>query len=85
MRLHLQPFLAPSGGQHEGAEGLDDGGAVGWRCSAELSAQPRRHGHQPVRVCALGGLEYLTAEFGLHSQRIDEKRSANKRGPQGNR
>lgn len=29
--------------------------------------------------------EYLTAEFGLHSQRIDEKRSANKRGPQGNR
>ena len=29
--------------------------------------------------------EYLLAEFGLHSQRIDEKRSANKRGPQGNR
>jgi hypothetical protein len=29
--------------------------------------------------------EFLTVEFGLHSQRIDEKRSANKRGPQGNR
>jgi hypothetical protein len=29
--------------------------------------------------------EFLTAEFGLHSQRIDEKRSANRRGPQGNR
>lgn len=29
--------------------------------------------------------EYLEAEFGIHSQRIDEKRSANKRGPQGNR
>ena len=28
---------------------------------------------------------FLSAEFGLHSQRIDEKRSANKRGPQGNR
>ncbi len=28
---------------------------------------------------------YLSAEFGLHAQRIDEKRSANKRGPQGNR
>lgn len=29
--------------------------------------------------------EYLEAEFGIYSQRIDEKRSANKRGPQGNR
>ena len=29
--------------------------------------------------------QFLTAEFGLHSQRIDEKRSANKRGPHGNR
>ena len=29
--------------------------------------------------------QFLTAEFGLHSKRIDEKRSANKRGPQGNR
>lgn len=29
--------------------------------------------------------QFLTAEFGLHSQRIDEKRSTNKRGPQGNR
>lgn len=29
--------------------------------------------------------EYLSVEFGLHAQRIDEKRSANKRGPQGNR
>lgn len=29
--------------------------------------------------------QYLDVEFGLHSQRIDEKRSANKRGPQGNR
>ena len=29
--------------------------------------------------------EFLAAEFGLHVQRIDEKRSANKRGPQGNR
>lgn len=28
---------------------------------------------------------YLSVEFGIHSQRIDEKRSANKRGPQGNR
>lgn len=28
---------------------------------------------------------YLSAEFGLHTQRIDEKRSSNKRGPQGNR
>jgi uncharacterized protein len=28
---------------------------------------------------------YLSAEFGLHAQRIDEKRSSNKRGPQGNR
>lgn len=29
--------------------------------------------------------EYLEAEFGIYAQRIDEKRSANKRGPQGNR
>lgn len=29
--------------------------------------------------------QYLDVEFGIHSQRIDEKRSANKRGPQGNR
>lgn len=29
--------------------------------------------------------EYLGAEFGIYSQWIDEKRSANKRGPQGNR
>jgi hypothetical protein len=29
--------------------------------------------------------QYLAAEFGIHAQRIDEKRSANKRGPQGNR
>lgn len=29
--------------------------------------------------------QYLSAEFGIHAQRIDEKRSANKRGPQGNR
>ncbi|MEQ5786302.1 HrgA protein [Erythrobacter sp. NFXS35] len=29
--------------------------------------------------------QYLSVEFGIHSQRIDEKRSANKRGPQGNR
>lgn len=29
--------------------------------------------------------QYLSAEFGVHAQRIDEKRSANKRGPQGNR
>lgn len=28
---------------------------------------------------------YLSVEFGVHAQRIDEKRSANKRGPQGNR
>jgi hypothetical protein len=28
---------------------------------------------------------YLSAEFALHAQRIDEKRSSNKRGPQGNR
>jgi hypothetical protein len=29
--------------------------------------------------------EFLRSEFDLHSQRIDEKRSANRRGPQGNR
>jgi uncharacterized protein len=29
--------------------------------------------------------DFLSAEFGLHTQRIDEKRSANRRGPQGNR
>ncbi|HYD23777.1 MAG TPA: HrgA protein [Croceibacterium sp.] len=29
--------------------------------------------------------QYLSAEFGIHAQRIDEKRSANRRGPQGNR
>ena len=29
--------------------------------------------------------QYLWAEFGIFSKRIDEKRSANKRGPNGNR
>ena len=29
--------------------------------------------------------QYLATEFAIHAQRIDEKRSANKRGPQGNR
>lgn len=30
-------------------------------------------------------MEFLAAEFGLHVKRIDEKRSSNRRGPQGNR
>lgn len=29
--------------------------------------------------------EFLSAEFGIHTKRIDEKRSSNRRGPQGNR
>lgn len=41
----------------------------------------------PLREMALYPklAQYLDVEFGIHSQRIDEKRSPNKRGPQGNR
>lgn len=51
-------------------------------------------GQEPARLVELPPREielypklaqYLSTEFGIHAQRIDEKRSANKRGPQGNR
>jgi hypothetical protein len=50
------------------------------RVSSGLSEPPAREVELYSKLA-----KYLTAEFGLHSQRIDEKRSANKRGPQGNR
>lgn len=60
---------------------------IGRNGSTSSASVPIRLLDTPPREVALYPklAEYLSAEFGLHAQRIDEKRSANKRGPQGNR